>query len=119
MPHPACKACMRRPLLQWPVALAFGAVLAACASWPPPIEQLAAARAMVAQAQPMAVADGLPELKTAQAKLLRAEDAMQRGDYVDARIFAEQAEVDARYAWTLAENARMQRMRSDLDRRTQ
>lgn len=113
----ACKACKRRPLLQWCAALAFGATLAACTTTPPPTEQLAAARAMVAQAQPMTVADGLPELKIAQAKLARAEDSMQRGDYVEARIFAEQAEVDARYAWTLAENARMQRMRNDLDRR--
>lgn len=38
---------------------------------------------------------------------------MQRGDHTDARILAEQAEVDARYAWTLAENARLQRAAAD------
>ena len=67
------------------------------------------------QGGPLAVRDGAVELKTAQAKLARAEEALQRGDYVQARIFAEQAEVDARYAWTLAENARMQRAAAELD----
>jgi hypothetical protein len=90
-----------------PIALA--AALAACSSTPRPSEQVSAARAAVSQAQPVAVRDGAPELKTAQAKLMRAEELMQRGEYTDARILAEQAEVDARYAWTLAENARLQR----------
>jgi hypothetical protein len=106
------------------------AVLAGCASTPPPTEQLSAARTMVSQAQPVATRDGAPELSTARMKLARAEDAKQRGDYVTARAYAEQAEVDAKYAWTLAENARMQRaaaevdqslstLRQELDRRAQ
>lgn len=114
-----CKACMGIALLQ---------CAAGCTTTPAPTEQVAAARTMVSQAAPVAVRDGAVELKAAQAKLARAEDAMQRGDYVNARIFAEQAEVDAKYAWTLAENARMQRaaaqldqsvkvLRNDLDRR--
>jgi hypothetical protein len=70
---------------------------------------------MVSQAAPVAVRDGAVELKRAQAKLANADEAMQRGDYTQARIFAEQAEVDARYAWTLAENARMQRAAAELD----
>ena len=37
------------------------------------------------------------------------EIAMQRGQYDDARLLALRAEADARLAWTMAENARMQR----------
>jgi hypothetical protein len=117
------KACMRLSLLQDEImgkpllSLAAAAVLstlAACASTPPPTEQLAAARAMVSQAQPLAAREAPTELQTAQAKLARAEDAMQRGDYVNARIFAEQADVDAKYALTLAENARTQRAVAEI-----
>lgn len=97
-------------------AAALAAGLAACATTPPPTEQVAAARAMVSQAQPVATRDGALELHTARTKLTRAEEAMQRGDYLDARIFAEQAEVDAKYAWTLAENAQAQRAAAELDR---
>ena len=104
------KACMRLAVLQ------FAALLAACVTTPRPDEQVVAARAMVSQAQPLALREGALELSNAQMKLARAEAAMQRGEYLDARIFAEQAEVDAKYAWTLAENARMQRvLRGELE----
>ena len=93
--------------------------MAACATTPPPTEQLSAARAMVAQAQPLAVGEGAAELGMAQRKLERAESAMQSGQYVEARILAEQAEVDAKYAWTLAESARLQRAAATLERRPQ
>jgi hypothetical protein len=111
----AGKACIDLSVLQraGPLALALG--LAACSSTPRPDEQVDAARAAVSQARPVAVRDGAPELNAAQAKLARAEEAMQRGAYRDARIFAEQAEVDARYAWTLAENARLQRAAAQVD----
>jgi hypothetical protein len=110
--------------------LASAAGLAACASVPPPRAQLASARAMVSQAQALAEREAPVELNIAQAKLARAEQAMQRNDYVNARIYAEQAEVDAKYAWTLAENARTQRaaaevgksidaLRHELQRRSQ
>jgi hypothetical protein len=100
----------------------------ACTTTPPPTEQLAAARAMLNQAQPAAGKDAPLELQSAQTKLSRAEDAMQRGDYEIARRNAEQAEVDAKLAWTTAENARAQRaaaevargietLREELDRR--
>ena len=106
---------MGKPGLKAVAAAALAAGLAACASTPPPIEQVAAARASVAQAHPVATKDAPAELHTAQTKLARAEDAMQRGDYVHARIFAEQAEVDAKYAWSVAENARVQRAAADVD----
>ena len=108
-------------------------LLLGCSTTPPPHEQLATARAMVAQAQPVvaqaqpvvtqaqpvAVGEGAPELKTAQVKLTQAEEAMQRFEYRNARILAEQAEVDARYAWTAAESARLRRAAAQLERRPQ
>ena len=117
-PH-ACKACTHRSVLQWLGAAAVAASLAACSSIPRPVEQVEAARAALGQAQPVAVAEGAPQLKLAQAKLERAERAMQGGDHVSARILAEQAEVDARYAWTLAESARLQRAAAGIDRSVQ
>lgn len=98
------------------IPFAFACSLAACATTPPPTEQLAAARAMVSQAQPAAGREAPLELQTAQAKLGRAEDAMQRGDYEIARRNAEQAEVDARVAWTAAESARAQRAAGEVER---
>jgi len=123
---------MRWPLLQKAAGVGAKAALctlAACASPPPPQEQIGAARAMVSQAG-MAAADAPLELAAAQTKLARAEQAMKRGDYDAARLYAEQAEVDARYAWTLGANARAQRaasevsqgistLRHELERRTQ
>jgi type IV pilus biogenesis protein CpaD/CtpE len=111
------------------LAAALATGLAGCASTPP-TEQLAAARAMVGQAQPVAAREAPLELSVAQTKLARAEDAMQRSEYEAARRYAEQAEVDARLAWTSAENARAQRaaaeveqgiqtLRRELDRRDQ
>jgi hypothetical protein len=85
------------------------AVLAACATTDPPEAEMAAARAMVAQARPAAQQDAPAELAAAQGKLVHAETALQRGHYAHARILAEQAEADARLAWTVSENARLQR----------
>jgi hypothetical protein len=99
-----------------PAAAVLVATLAACGAIPRPTEQVELARAAVSQAQPVALAAGAPELGTARAKLSAAEQAMQAGDYVSARVLAEQAEVDARYAWTLGETARM---RNELERGAQ
>jgi hypothetical protein len=90
------------------IYLSFAA-LAACATSDPPQSELGAARAMVAQAQPVAEAAAPAELANAQATLARAEIAMQHGQYEDARLLALRAEADARLAWTMAENARVQR----------
>lgn len=102
----------------WRMAARFAAGLlaAGCATTPPPTEQLAAARAMVNQAQPVAGKEAPLELQNAQAKLSRAEDAMQRGDYELARRNAEQAEVDAKLAWSVAENVRAQRSAAEVER---
>jgi ATP-dependent protease ClpP protease subunit len=85
----------------------FLGALAACATTDPPEAEMTQARAMVAQARPVAQA-APQEFSTAQAKLDRAERAMQRGHYEHARLLAEEAEADARFAWVTAENARVQ-----------
>jgi len=111
----ACKACIDLSDLQRASALALALALGACSSTPPPKEQIQAARAAVSQAQPVAVRDGVAELTAAQIKLARAEQDMARGDNAQARMLAEQAEVDARYAWTIAENARLQRAAAEAN----
>jgi hypothetical protein len=88
-----------------PIALI--AALAACATTDPPESQMAAARAMVAHAQ-LAQPPAPVELNAAQEKLARAESAMQRGHYGHARLLAEEAEADARLAWSASERAHMQ-----------
>ncbi len=82
------------------LAAALATGLAGCANTPPPTEQLAAARAMVGQAQPLAAREAPP---------------MQRSEYEAARRYAEQAEVDARLAWSSAENARAQRAAAEIE----
>jgi hypothetical protein len=123
MTNYACKACIDLADLprgfQRAVLTALAAALPACSSMPAPTEQLTAARAAVAHAQPVAAAENVPEFGIAQAKLAGAEHEMQRGDNVAARILAEQAEVDATYAWTAAENARLQRTSAELERSAQ
>ena len=90
--------------------------LGACASAPPPVAELAAARTMVSTAQPAASRHAPQELRAAQAKLARAEDAMVRERYVAARLLAEQAEVDARLAWIMAESARSRDAAAEVNR---
>jgi len=81
--------------------------LAACATPAPPEADLAAARAALLQAEPFGHRYARAELALAQSKLAQAEQAMARDDWREARRLAEQAEVDARYAWALSENERV------------
>jgi hypothetical protein len=80
--------------------------LAACATTSPPGAELAAARAAIVQAEPAAWRHAPAELRLAQDKLARAEQAMARDEWREARRLAEQAEVDARLAGSIAENER-------------
>ena len=89
--------------------LTLSLVLAGCATASPPEADLAAARAALLQAEPVAHRYASAELGLAQAKLARAEQAMAREDWRTARRLAEEAEVDARYAWALAQNERARR----------
>lgn len=115
MPYLACKACTDLSDLQRTVAVALALGLAACASPPRPAEQIDAARAAVSKAEPVVAQDGAMELRVAQYKLARAEQEAQRGDFANARIYAEQAQVDADYARAIADNARVQRAAADAN----
>ena len=77
----------------------------ACATEPPPGAALASARAAVEQAG--AARHAPAELSAARTKLTRAQDAAARGDNLQARRLAEEAEVDARLAWAMSENERL------------
>ncbi|HEY3076828.1 MAG TPA: DUF4398 domain-containing protein [Burkholderiales bacterium] len=89
-----------------PLILPIALALAACASAPPPATELASARAAIEQAVPLATRYAPAELAAAQKKLQRAEQTLARDDRVQARRLAEEAEVDARFAWAVAENER-------------
>jgi hypothetical protein len=80
--------------------------LTACANPPPPTLQLAAARAAIEHAGPLAAHYAPAELAAAEVKLERAEQALARGDSTQARRLSEEAEVDARLASAMAENER-------------
>jgi hypothetical protein len=67
---------------------------------------MSAARAMVAQAAPAASQYAPEELRVAQAKLERAEALYAREQHIPARLLAEQAEVDAKLAWSIGESER-------------
>ena len=90
------------------------AALAACATTPPPTGEMAAARAAVAQAAPTASEYAAQELRVAQVKLERAEAALAAERHIDARLLAEQAEVDAKLAWSLAQSEQARRALTEV-----
>ena len=84
-----------RPLF---AALAVVA-LAGCATDPAPNEQMRLTQQALEQASAVgASADESPELKMAEAKFARAQGSMADESYKNARMRAEQAELDARLA---------------------
>ena len=89
-----------------PWGAALFCLLAACATASPPDTELAAARSSILQAEQVAARYAQPELRLAQEKLARAEQAAAQNRFDEARRLAEQAQVDARYAWALAEAER-------------
>ena len=87
-------------------ALANLALLAACASTPPPTEQMAVSKAAVERATGPAAAEAPTELAAARDKLASANAAYAKKDYVLARQLAEQAEADATLAEAQARSER-------------
>jgi len=84
--------------------------LAACASQPVPIAQMAVAEASVQRADTASTRASAPgELQIAVAKLASARQAAARKEYVLAGQLAEQAEVDAQVALLHAERVRSER----------
>jgi hypothetical protein len=107
-------------------------VIAGCASvLPPPTEQIAVSKAAVSDAigaggNEFASAD----MRAAQDKLDRAIQAMTAEDYKNARLLAEQAQVDAQLAAAKARSAKAQKaaatvqegsevLRQEIDRKSQ
>lgn len=90
---------MKRTLAGGTAALAV-ALLAGCASAPPPTEQMAVGRKAVERAAGTPeVAQWAPsELERARMKLAEAERAMANRDYDYARRAVDEAEADARLA---------------------
>jgi len=91
------------------------AVMAGCASVPAPTEQVAVAKAAVANA----AGAGGPEfasveMRTAQEKLDGANQAMAAQDYERALWLADQAQVDAQLAVARAHSARAQQTANAL-----
>ena len=74
-------------------------LLSACATDPAPVEQLRLTEQALAQAQALGLsAEQSAALRQAEEKFALAQAAMQDEDYKQARIHAEQAELDARLA---------------------
>ncbi|WP_183165115.1 DUF4398 domain-containing protein [Azomonas macrocytogenes] len=73
-------------------------VLAGCASDPAPAEQLRLSEQVIAQARAVGAVGEVGELAMAESKLAQARSALADGENRQARLLAEQAELDARVA---------------------
>jgi hypothetical protein len=101
---------MKAPeMLRTATALALVALLAACASAPPPNAQLAVGQAALERASGAAAAEAPLELAAARDKMARANLAYVNKDYALARQLSEQAEADANLAESQARSERAQR----------
>lgn len=82
-------------------------VVAGCASVPKPTEQIAVSRSAIANAVGAGGNEYAPvEMMSARDKMSRADRAMDKEDYEDARKLAEQAQADARLAEKIAQSAK-------------
>lgn len=79
-------------------AAAAFAVLVGCANDPAPIEQLRLTEQAVEQAKAVGATEEIPELALAQSKLIQARADMADQSFKEARMQAEQSELDARLA---------------------
>lgn len=90
-------------------------ILSACASDPAPTEQLRLTEQALSQAQALGVTtQQSPALRQAEEKLALAQAALQDEDYKQARVYAEQAELDARLAEAEHLTAKSQQQLAEL-----
>jgi hypothetical protein len=90
--------------------------LAACASGPVPLEQLAVAKASVERAEQAGATELAPvELTTARDKLQRAEQAAQNHQGQTATMLADQANVDAQLAEATARKHKSHQAEMELE----
>ena len=104
---------MNRPPI---LALALLA-LAGCANDPAPHEQMRLTTQAVQQARAVGADQQIEEMQLAEKKLARAEKNMGEADYKRARMFAEQAELDARLAEAKVLNLKSQKQLDELNAR--
>ena len=104
----------RIPVLQgWAAAVCAALVVGGCASTPPPTEQMAVSNSAIANAVSAGGAEYAPaDMRGAQEKMNRADHAMHKKDYEDARMLAVEAQADARLAEKKAESAKAQKAAS-------
>jgi hypothetical protein len=82
-------------------------VMAGCASVPKPTEQIAVSNSAITNAARAGGTEYAPvEMTAARDKMNRANQAMVKENYEDARRLAEEAQVDARLAEKKAESAK-------------
>lgn len=90
-------------------------VVAGCASTPAPTEQMAVSKSALANA---VSAGGIEyaavEMRSAQEKMDRANRAMAKEDYENARWLAEEAQADARLAEKKAHSGKAQKAASAI-----
>ena len=99
-------------------AILLALLISACASDPAPTEQLRLTEQALTQAQALGVTAGQSApLRQAEEKLAQAQAAMQDTDYKQARIYAEQAELDARLAEAQHLTAKSQQQLAELSSR--
>lgn len=91
--------------------------LVGCTKDPAPIEQMRLTEQAVAQAKAVGADEQIPEMVLAEAQLARAQKNMNEQDYKRARMFAEQAELDARLAEGKALTAKSEKQLADLNAR--
>lgn len=99
-----------------PLLLALG--LTACASDPAPTEQMRLTEQALAQTKSLGVVSEQSEsLRQAEDKLAQAQAAMQDGENKQARLLAEQAELDARLAEAEYLNGKGREQLAELNQR--
>lgn len=87
------------------LAVATCTALAGCSTTPPPLAELAVAKAAVERAEQPAARHAPDELLGAQRKLLAAQTALRSEDFERARRLADEAEIDARLALAISESS--------------
>ena len=92
------------------VSMVSALFLIGCANIPPPTGQMAVSKSALANAMSAGGSEyAAVEMKSAQDKLDRANRAMEKKEFEDARWLAEQAQVDARLAEKKAHSAKAQK----------
>jgi septal ring factor EnvC (AmiA/AmiB activator) len=91
--------------------------LAGCANDPAPKEQMRLTTQAVEQARAVGADQQIEEMQLAEKKLARAEKNMGEEDYKRARVFAEQAELDARLAEAKVLTLKSQKQLDELNAR--